>query len=139
MTSGKVSRIWPHTDLGVITLLFQKEVGGLEVQDREHPDNFLPIESRGPDEMIINISETMQRWSNDELPAGVHRVTAPRAWPGMDAGEPVPCRYSIAYFTKADRSAPVGSLRSFVRKDAKPVYEDITAAEYHKRRLTTAY
>lgn len=84
--------------------------------------------------MVVNISETLQRWTNDRLPAGLHRVTAPR---GMVDGM-IPERYTVAYFCKADRNAPVGSLPPFC-VGAPRKYEDMTALEYHQQRLTSAY
>ncbi|KAL9636761.1 MAG: hypothetical protein Q9204_002125, partial [Flavoplaca sp. TL-2023a] len=62
---GAVSRIWPHFDLGVITLLLQDGVGGLECEDRENSGNFLSVGSNSRTEMVVNVSETLQRWTND--------------------------------------------------------------------------
>lgn len=62
--SPEINRVWPHTDLGVITCLFQDTVGGLEIEDRTHRGTFRPIPPGRRGEMIVNISETMQRWSN---------------------------------------------------------------------------
>lgn len=87
-------------------------------------------------DLIVNISETMQRWSNDELLAGVHRVTRPR---GMEQQALIPERYSIAYFTKASREADVGSMPHFVAQGKQPLYERMTAQQYHRQRLATAY
>ena len=33
----EVKRIWPHSDLGIITILFQDHVGGLQFEDRTYP------------------------------------------------------------------------------------------------------
>ena len=74
---GAVSRISPHTDFGIISLLLQDGVGGLEIEGRAHPGFFVPVEPR-PMEMIVNVSDTLQRWTNNFLRAGVHRVTVPR-------------------------------------------------------------
>jgi len=136
--SGTVSRIWPHFDLGVITLLFQDTVGGLEFENRKQLDTFERVECGYPTEMIVNVSETLQRWTNGTLPAGLHRVNLPKDLAGNDGGV-LPERYSIAYFCKADRSASVGPLEQFVRDGSDPKYEDISAIEYHQRRLQSAY
>ncbi|MCJ1434192.1 hypothetical protein MMC27_003559 [Xylographa pallens] len=140
LRSGNVSRIWPHFDLGVITLLFTSSVGGLEVEDRNaaEPQTFIPLEPETEAELIVNISETLQRWTNDQLPAGLHRVSIPWGFHESGSGVQIPRRYSIAYLCKADREASVGSIPVFTTGDA-PRYKDMTALEYHRSRLLTAY
>jgi isopenicillin N synthase-like dioxygenase len=135
---GGVTRISPHTDLGVITCLFQDGSGGLEMEDREHKGEFIPIPSDSPFEMIVNISETFQRWTNDKLPAGVHQVTIPQHMKHLDKGI-IPSRYSSACFVKANRDAMVGPLSEFVSEKEPAVYDYISALEYHQRRITSAY
>ena len=87
--------------------------------------------------MIVNVSETLQRWSNDEIRAGLHQVTIPRNLQKLEKGL-IPDRYSITYFAKADRDASVAPLPHFLRgRTAK--YEDMTAIQYHQSRLKSAY
>lgn len=137
---GRVSRIWPHFDLGVITLLFQDGVGGLEFENRApgQRGTFSRVECVAQSEMIVNVSETLQRWTNDCLPAGLHRVNVPEYMKNEETGT-LPERYSIAYFCKADREASVGPLKQFVRDGIEPVYQDMLAIEYHRQRLQSAY
>ncbi|KAL8889960.1 MAG: hypothetical protein Q9215_002829 [Flavoplaca cf. flavocitrina] len=135
---GAVSRIWPHFDLGVITLLFQDGVGGLECEDRENSGNFLSVGSNSRSEMVVNVSETLQRWTNDTVRAGLHRVTVPKSFEERDSGM-VPERFSVTYFCKANRDASVGALPEFVPSGSKAKYEDMTAIEYHQSRLQSAY
>lgn len=135
---GQVSRIWPHFDLGVITLLFQDGVGGLEFENREQHGTFNHVECSAPSEMIVNVSETLQRWTNDQLPAGLHRVNPPGYMDDLETGM-LAERYSIAYFCKADRGASVGPLEHFVRDGTVSVYQDMLAIDYHQLRLQSAY
>lgn len=142
LNSDKVERIWPHFDLGVITLLFTDTVGGLEFQDRANPDKFVLVDPADKTEMVVNISETLQRWTAGALPAGLHRVTAPKAVAGGEDDEDavVPERYSIAYFCKAAREARVSPLEPFRAADAAAEEADgMTALEYQQKRLLTAY
>ena len=136
--TGNVGRIWPHFDLGVITLLFQDEVGGLEFENRNQRGTFNRVDCSNPTEMVVNVSETLQRWTNGALPAGLHRVSLPRNLEDNDSGM-LPERYSIAYFCKADRSASVGPSKHFVSAGHDPEYEDISALEYQQQRLQSAY
>ncbi|KAI4279899.1 MAG: hypothetical protein L6R38_004885 [Xanthoria sp. 2 TBL-2021] len=138
INKGAVSRIWPHFDLGVITLLFQDGVGGLECENRDDGGKFFSVVSNSRSEMVVNVSETMQRWTNDAVPAGLHRVTVPKAFEQRECGM-VPERYSVTYFCKADGDASVGALPQFVPGGSKARYDDMTAIEYHQSRLRSAY
>ena len=138
LNSGSVSRIWPHFDLGVITLLFQDgNCSGLEFEDRSQSRGiyFNRIECGDPFEMVVNVSETLQRWTNGGLGAGLHRVNVPDRL----EGDVVPERFSVAYFCKADRDADVGALKEFVAKGEKKMFESISAIDYHQQRLQSAY
>ena len=130
------NRISPHFDLGVITLLFQDNVGGLEMENRKNPGTFLPVEPSSPADMVVNIAETFQRWTNNTLRAGLHRVTLPGMMGDVDT---IPERYSITYFSKADRSVSVAPLAPFVSSEKAPVYDDMTALEYQQQRVLAAY
>jgi isopenicillin N synthase-like dioxygenase len=137
LKAGISTRVSPHTDLGVITCLFQDEIGGLEVQDQQ-TGVFIPVENEGRNEMVVNVSETFQRWTNDRIKAGVHRVTYPRRFEGIDEGI-IPPRYSNTCFVKADRHTLVGALDAFQSEKHPSLYENITALEYHQQRVATAY
>ena len=99
-------RTWPRTDLGIITLLFQDTVGGLELEDRES-GGFSPVVREGDNEMVVNISDTLQRWTND------YQVTNPVPQKDDEAGM-LPERYSCVFFVKAHRETSVGALPAFV-------------------------
>lgn len=135
-----IHRVWPHTELGVITCLFQDGVGGLEIEDRTVEGRFEAVEPKSPDELILNISETFERWTNGVVKAGVHIVRLPEGMKNENKGETlVPERFSIPFFVKADRDACVGALKEFVSEDRPARFEDMTAVEYHLQRLAKAY
>lgn len=135
MREGKASRIWPHTDFGVITLLTQDRVGGLEIEQKDRPNTFMPVPLEEETELVVNIGDCLERWTNGLLKAGLHRVTVPR-----DAeAETLPERFSIAFFLKAARHVSVGPIRAFVPEDRRPAYEDMTALEYHQTRVNIVY
>lgn len=61
----------PHTDFGVLTILMQDTIGGLQVQNPagdwiEAP----PI----PETFICNIGDLLERWTNGKLVSTPHRV-----------------------------------------------------------------
>ncbi|OKL59496.1 hypothetical protein UA08_05286 [Talaromyces atroroseus] len=87
-----------HTDIGCLTLLFQRDgEDGLEIcPGRESHSSFavgdtffpLPAET-GP--IVVNIGDMLMAWSDDRLKANFHRVRAKESGHSPD-------RYSIAYF-----------------------------------------
>ena len=138
LADGSTARIWPHTDFGIITLLITDSVGGLEIEDPCSPGAFLPV-SQGPrSEMIVNAADTLQRWTNGVLKAGLHRVMLPPGVKGED-DEMIEERWSIPYLFKARREARVGALQEFVSEKRRSKYEDITALEFQLRRQHQVY
>ncbi|KAL2432419.1 2-oxoglutarate-dependent dioxygenase phqC [Exophiala dermatitidis] len=139
--SGKVSRIWPHFDLGLLTMLWARGATGLEFERRRRngsDDAFVPVSPQSPCELILSTCETFQRWTNDTIPAALHQVTIPRHLRDAEEGF-LDERYSVAFFCKADRNALVGSLEPFVDPVEGPRYPPVTALEYHQNRLKDAY
>ncbi|XP_043193756.1 uncharacterized protein LOC122366056 [Amphibalanus amphitrite] len=68
-------RCAPHTDYGSLTLLFQDQLGGLEVESadggwRPAP----PLE----DAILVNVGDLMEVWSSGRLRATKHRVVVPQ-------------------------------------------------------------
>jgi isopenicillin N synthase-like dioxygenase len=61
----------PHTDHGIVTILWQDALGGLEVMGND--GNWISVTPlRGS--YVINIGELMKRWTNGRFKATVHRV-----------------------------------------------------------------
>ncbi len=61
----------PHTDHGIVTILWQDSLGGLEVMGKDGKwISATPL--RGS--YVINIGELMKRWTNGRFKATVHRV-----------------------------------------------------------------
>lgn len=92
---GGAARAGSHSDYGTLTLLFQDDVGGLEVQDKA--GKFvpaLPVEGT----IVINCGDLLMRWSNDVLRSTIHRVVLPSG----HGAEMTPKRQSIAYFSVSD-------------------------------------
>lgn len=61
-----------HTDPGVLTLLLQDSVGGLQTQDRS--GEWIDVEPK-PGTIVVNLGDVTQVWTNDRYRAAVHRVT----------------------------------------------------------------
>ena len=61
----------PHTDFGVLTVLCQDEVGGLQIQRRSGEWVAMPPI---PGTLVVNIGDLLERWSNRRYRSTVHRV-----------------------------------------------------------------
>ena len=61
----------PHTDFGVLTVLCQDEIGGLEIQRRNGEWAAMPPI---PGTLVVNIGDLLERWSNRRYRSTVHRV-----------------------------------------------------------------
>ncbi|CAK7227151.1 hypothetical protein SBRCBS47491_006472 [Sporothrix bragantina] len=119
-------RINPHTDYGLCTLLFQDEVGGLEV-DPFHTGEFRPATPiRGT--CVINIADLLQRMSNDKLKSTRHRVMAPTISKEELARTGIlPTRFSTAFFVHPD---PATLITPITSEGEKAKYEPVNAGEW---------
>ncbi|WP_036535060.1 isopenicillin N synthase family dioxygenase [Oceanobacter kriegii] len=106
-----------HTDYGCITILWQDEIGGLQVQDVN--GNWVdapPIE----DSFVINIGNMMARWSNDRYKSTPHRVYSPS---GAE-------RYSMPFFVEPDFDTDVSCLPNCCAEGETPKYQPISAGDW---------
>jgi isopenicillin N synthase-like dioxygenase len=114
-----------HTDYGTLTVLFQDDRGGLQVQNLagEWVDA-PPI----PGTVVINTGDLIARWSNDFFKSTPHRVVPRRA--AMKHG-----RQSIAFFSDPDPDVVIETFPKCITKDSPAKYEPITAGKYVQQRI----
>ena len=114
-----------HTDYGTLTVLFQDDSGGLQVQDLD--GNWVdapPI----PGTVVINTGDLLARWSNDRFRSTPHRVQ-PRAQ-ARKLG-----RQSIAFFSDPDPDVGIDAIPSCVTEARPATYKAITAGAYIHQRI----
>ncbi|KAH6909357.1 thymine dioxygenase [Coprinopsis sp. MPI-PUGE-AT-0042] len=129
------ARIGAHSDFGTITLLFQDEVSGLEVEDPSNPGVFIPVPVV-PNAVLVNAGDFMARWSNDVIKSTVHRVRSP---PGTSLNDVVPDRFSIPYFCCCDFSTVVDTIPGTWDENRPKKYEAISAMDYIMKRMAALY
>lgn len=114
-----------HTDYGTLTVLFQDDAGGLQVQNLEGEWIDAPPV---PGAVVINTGDLMARWSNDVFKSTPHRVvTRPAA---MKSG-----RQSIAFFSDPDPEVMIETIPSCVTEKNPAKYPPITAGEHIRERI----
>ncbi|KAF2400002.1 flavonol synthase/flavanone 3-hydroxylase [Trichodelitschia bisporula] len=129
---AEVARIAAHSDFGTLTLLFQDEIGGLEIQD--------PVSRRWrsadavPGAVLVNVGDLLERWSNGRWCSAVHRVVGPE-----DAEDMIPARYSIPYFATADPGTVIEALPGCWGEDNPKKFEAVTAWDYVQMRMAALY
>lgn len=113
----------PHTDYGVITLLHQDNVGGLQVATRKgewvtaHPI---------PGTLVINSGDLLGRWTNDRFKSNPHRVI-------NSSGRE---RLSIAMFVDPDFDTPIVPV---VKPGEHSHHAPVSCGEYILGRFDKAF
>ncbi|KAF2285233.1 hypothetical protein GH714_006968 [Hevea brasiliensis] len=116
--------ITSHTDPGVLTLLLQDQIGGLQVKHGEEWVEVKPI----PGALVINIGDILQILSNDEYKSVDHRVLAN---PSPDP------RVSIAiFFTAGKRDGLYGPFPELVSPEKPALYRQFVLNDYITRFFT---
>lgn len=114
----------PHSDYGMITLLAQDPIGGLELQKRDGEWIAAPyIEGT----LVINIGDLFQRWTNDVYVSNLHRVV------NRTGRE----RYSIPTFFNLDYDALVECLPACCSPENPPKHAPIRSGDYLVSRFKT--
>ncbi|KAI0179225.1 Clavaminate synthase-like protein [Hypoxylon sp. FL1284] len=140
LSSNAVARMPAHSDWGTITMLFQDDCGGLQVEHPNKPGDFVnatPMKNA----MVMNVGDLLMRWSNDFLKSTLHRVTLPPAdeKQQIDGKSMTRPRYSIPYFVSPDPEAVVECL-SVCTNEARPVrYEPVKQEDYRRMRARGQY
>ncbi|KAM5354057.1 hypothetical protein ACJ41O_000707 [Fusarium nematophilum] len=111
-----------HTDLQILTLLWQDEHGGLQVLNSS--DEWIhapPIEGT----LVVNIGDFFMRLTNDRLKSTVHRV--------IQHGRED--RYSIPFFFGFNFDERLGVVPTCVDSDHPAKYEPVMCGELIAKRL----
>ena len=88
-----------HTDYGILTILMQDDVGGLEIRDEN--GKWIPVPPI-PGTFLINLGDMLEVWTNGSYKATKHQVRKSKS--GRD-------RISVAYFFGPQLECVVNPLK----------------------------
>lgn len=117
--------IGAHTDLQCFTLLWQDNVGGLQVLTKDGQWVKVPPI---PDTFVVNIGDFLMRLSNDRFKSTVHRV--------YNYAEED--RYSMPFFFGFNFNEKCSVLPSCTDENNPPRYEPISCGEWVRIRIQKA-
>ncbi|KAF3975235.1 hypothetical protein CMV_001507 [Castanea mollissima] len=111
--ASKVFGLVPHSDSNLLTILYQDQVGGLQLMNDRRWFKVKP----NPKALIINIGDLFQALSNDAFKSIKHRVVSPQ---GVE-------RFSAAYFYCPSNDAVIQSYTE------PAMYRPFTLIEYRQQ------
>jgi isopenicillin N synthase-like dioxygenase len=114
----------PHTDYGLVTLLLQDPIGGLELRKRDGEWIAAPYV---PGTLVVNIGDLFQRWTNDIYISNFHRVV------NRTGRE----RFSIPLFFNLDYRTVVECLPTCCSPQNPPRHAPTTCGDYLVSRFKT--
>jgi isopenicillin N synthase-like dioxygenase len=121
-------RCGAHTDFGSLTILaFDDAPGGLEVL---MPDGSWLAMGAGPGQLVVNLGDMMQRWTNDRWKSTVHRVVNPPA-----DKRAVSRRMTIGYFLHPNYDAEIACLDTCSGPGNPAKYPPIMAGEHMREKM----
>jgi isopenicillin N synthase-like dioxygenase len=115
-------RAGEHTDYGLLTILRQDAVGGLQVHDKSGQWADVPSVDGG---YVVNIGDLMERWTNDRWRSTLHRVVNP-----VEGSASAARRQSIPFFFNANWDAEVRCLPSCLDADGSARHEPVLAGPH---------
>jgi len=112
-----------HTDYGMLTILAQDPIGGLELRTRSGEWVGAPYIE---DTLVINLGDMVKVWTNDSYVSNPHRV-ANRT--GRE-------RFSIPTFFNLDYATPVACLPQFQSADNPSRHAPVKSGDYLVKRFS---
>ena len=111
-----------HTDFGAITLLFQADNPGLQVQDNV-TGKWMPV-SPNPASYVVNVGDMLSKWTGGQYKSSVHRVL----------NQNPTDRYSVVFFFDGNLDCSLAPL------DGSPAEGDVLTVEDHLlSRMASSY
>ncbi|KAH0970624.1 hypothetical protein GBA52_022780 [Prunus armeniaca] len=117
----EVEGLGMHTDMSCVTIVYQDEIGGLQVRSKEGKwMDISPCEGT----LVVNIGDMFQAWSNEKLRSSEHRVILK---------QPVN-RFSLAYFWCFEDEKVIFAPDDVVGEENVRIYKPFVCLDYLKFR-----
>lgn len=127
-------RAGAHADTGAVTLLWNDDPPGRPGLQVRTPDGAWIDVVREPDSFIVNIGNTLMRWTNDRFVSTMHRVVNP---PVVN-GKSLP-RLSIPYFCQPAYEAVIECISTCQGPGNPSRYPPITSGDILTQRYASSY
>ncbi|XWS60116.1 hypothetical protein CRYUN_Cryun07bG0006800 [Craigia yunnanensis] len=122
MKEQEVEGLGMHTDMSCVTIVYQDEIGGLQVRSKEGKwMDINPCEET----LVVNIGDLMHAWSNGKLRSSEHRVVLKR---NVN-------RFSLAFFWCFEDEKVIFAPNEVVGENNLRIYKPFVCADYLKFRL----
>ncbi|KAG6576058.1 Gibberellin 20-oxidase-like protein, partial [Cucurbita argyrosperma subsp. sororia] len=109
-----------HTDTSYMMILFQNSVGGLQM--RSKGGNWIDVMPSKDGDLVVNVGNFMEAWSNGRLRSAVHRVVLRKN------NEK---RYSMAFFlTPEDDDEEIYAPSEIVGEGKSRLYHLFSTRQY---------
>ncbi|GJY58939.1 probable 2-oxoglutarate-dependent dioxygenase AOP1 [Tanacetum coccineum] len=108
-----------HTDTNIMTILYQDEIGGLEIQTKN--DEWIRVKV-SPNSFVVVAGETFNVWLNGRLHVPFHRVVMTENM----------ARYSLGFFSVQNSSSFVKSFDEMVDEEHPLLYKPFQYGEFLK-------
>lgn len=115
-----------HTDYGYLTILYQDEIGGLQVYHQNEWIDVPYIENT----FVVNIGDLMQMLTNDLYQSTKHRVINKKSLQN---------RISIPYFVEPNYNALMQCLPSCVSEHNQAKYSPVLSGKWIQEKILTSY
>ena len=115
-----------HEDINLITLLVGASADGLQILTKQN--EWIGVTSL-PEQIVVNVGDMLQRFTNNKLKSTTHRVVNPakELWHTS--------RFSIPFFLHPKSSMSLRCLDNCISESHPKIYSDATAGEYLDERL----
>ena len=125
-------RTGAHTDYGALTILAMTDArGGLEA--RLADGRWIPVQA-GRGELVVNLGDMMQRWTNDRWVSTLHRVVTPE-----HLGDAMSRRLSIGYFMHPNYDAEIRCIPTCLGAGETPRHAPITAGDHIRTKIEKSH
>lgn len=124
-------RAGAHTDFGAMTILAMTDArGGL--QARMPSGDWASVLPRSGD-LVVNLGDMMERWTNDRWVSTLHRVVVP------ETGDAQSKRMSVGFFVHPNYDAEIRCIPSCLEPGATPNHPTITAGDHIRMKIEASH